>query len=220
MSTLAQLAARTAQLLLDTGAAVFPTALLSETINHALDDYSEANPLVRETIISAPAAGREIALSALTGITDVIDIWWPYHSTSAEEWPPPRVPGFELWWDDGQPVLVLTQADGDQPQTDDEIRVWYTHGHTIQNLNGEAATTLPPHHESLIVRGAAGYALNARAIDLAEDNTLGTSATPNYSTMADLWLTEFRQRLTEIRTRSAARRQPYPTGYRADKWDK
>ena len=97
-----------------------------------------------------------IALDALTDLTVVSDVWYPYDSTAAEVWPPERPAGYELHWDDARPVLVLTSKDGAQPQANDEMRIFYGKPHTIQDLDSAAATTVPTEHEALIIRGAAG----------------------------------------------------------------
>ena len=123
--TLAQYEARVAVFLMDTGNTIWPTATLDECIRLALHEYSEANPLGVETVITLPGDGREVALNALPGLTAVTDVWWPYDSAATTEtWPPNRVRGFRMYWDDDQPVLYLETEDDTQPQQDDELRLW------------------------------------------------------------------------------------------------
>src|SRR3989304_9242805 len=126
MSTLAEVRDRVELMLQDTGNAIFATSLIDESIQQALDQYNMVNPQGKETVITLPGDGREIALDSITGLTKVTEVWWAYDSTaSAETWPPNRVKGWRLWWDDARPVLFLDTIDQSEPQTEDEVRVWY-----------------------------------------------------------------------------------------------
>ncbi len=129
--------------------------------------YNLHLPLELETVLILPGDGREIALNTLTGLSKVTNVWWPYDSTT-EVWPPNRVRGFRVYWDDARPVLFLDRFDGDQPQTDDELRIWYTGMQTIQDLDSATTTTIPDEHYSLLCTGAAGHAAMSRAVDLIE----------------------------------------------------
>ena len=140
MSTLAEFRDRVEQVLQDTGNAIWDTATIDESLKHALDQYNGVNPVHMETVIVLPGDGREIALSGITGLIDVLDAWWPYDSVAtAETWPPNRVAGWRLWWDDAQPLLFLEIDAGAQPKTDEEVRIWYTKRHTIEGLEGGSA---------------------------------------------------------------------------------
>lgn len=105
--TLAQFQSRLAAFLMDEANAVWPTTSLDESLRQALNEYSEANPLSMESVLTVPAAGREIALDGLSGLQQVTEIWWPYDSAaSAQGWPPNRPRGWRLWWDDARAVLL------------------------------------------------------------------------------------------------------------------
>ena len=106
-------------------------------------------------MITLPGDGREIALSDLTGLTEVTQVWWPYDFDAASEtWPPNKVKGWRLWWDDAQVVLFLDIIDGSQPQTDEEVRIWYVIPHTIQDVDSADSTTIQDAHITKIVEGA------------------------------------------------------------------
>src|SRR3990167_7969237 len=108
MSTLAQLETRLAQQLGDTANAIWATAALDEAIRQALEEYNQAAPKGLETVITLPGDGREIALSGVSNLLDVAEVWWPYDSDAVtEQWPPNQVKGWRLWWDDASPVLFL-----------------------------------------------------------------------------------------------------------------
>src|SRR5436309_13301084 len=125
MSTLAQLEARVSARLVDATNAVFSLATIDEALRSALSDYTEACPLTSETYITTPAAGREIALSGVSGFLALTNVWWPF-DPDTEVWPPNQVGGWRVWWDDAQPLLILSSKTGSQPAASDNVRLWYT----------------------------------------------------------------------------------------------
>lgn len=228
-STLAQLEAQVAALLMDSGNAIFSTSVIDAALRMALSEYSDAAPLAMETVLTLPGDGREIALSSLSGLVNVTEAWWPFDSdATSETWPPNRVRGFRLWWDDASPVLFLDLDDGasgvhsSEPQGDDEIRIWYTKPHTIQNLDS-ASTTTVGEHESLIVRGAAGLACLGRAADVNETAVNMAVSTPNYAALANRFLNQmdfgFYPRLYVLRSQSKARGRAFSDGWKLDKYE-
>jgi len=220
-STLAQFRTRIAARLVDASNAVWSTTTLDEALLTALHDYSRVHPNTTETVITLPGDGREIALSALTGLLDVSEVWWPYDSTPAEEtWPPNRVGGFRLWWDLGSPVLFLDTADNDQPQLNDELRLWYSLLHTIQNLDSGAITTVRPDHESGLVTGAAAYAALSETVDQVGQVHIDPDETKTLQTWGAARLVEFNAWLETLRAQSARSGKPWADqGWRLDKWD-
>ena len=221
-STLAQLEARVGQFLMDATASIWPAATIDEGLRLALHEYSQTNPCSMETALVLPADGREIALNGVANLLDVTEVWWPYSSLAgAEVWPPNRVAGFRLWWDDAQPVLHLTSKDGSQPQQGDELRLWYTVPQTIQNLDGGDITTLRTVDESLIVLGAAGHCCFSRSVDLTETAASSVTATPNYAALGSRFLKEFRYLLAKLRPASPTSpgASPFGAGWALDSWD-
>src|SRR3990167_3296396 len=105
--TLAQYKVRVLALLMDSGAAIWTVAsdVSAECLRLALHEYSDATPCARETYIVAPAAGRELALSGISGLRGVTDVWFPF-DPAGEIWPPSHVP-FRVWWDAGSRLLFL-----------------------------------------------------------------------------------------------------------------
>jgi hypothetical protein len=219
-STLAQLEARVGQFLMDAAAAVWPTTTIDEGLRLALQEYTQSNPSSMESVVDVLAAGREIALDSLADLLDVTEVWWPFDST-VENWPPNRVAGFRLWWDDARPVLHLTSNDGSQPQAGDELRVWYTVPQTIQNLDAADMTTLRTVDDTLIVLGAAGHCCFSRSADLAENAATSTTATPNYAALGSRFLKEFRYLLAKLRPASPMPpgASPFGAGWALDAWD-
>jgi hypothetical protein len=198
-------------------------------VRQVLGDYNQVNPRALETVITLPGDGREIALSGLDGLIQVTDVWWPYDSDADEVWPTEKPVGFRLWWDDGSPVLFLTHLYGTQPQADDEMRIFYTASHTIQNLDSASSTTPIASHEFMIVRGAAGLACLGRGVDLNETAANMAVSTPNYAALARLFLQNGRPELApigfypwlaQIRSLAQNRGDAYArVGWRMDKYD-
>src|SRR3990167_722208 len=157
---LAPYLARIGDILLDPTWLVYFEYSAVESLRAALHEYSLISPQECETLLLLPGDGREIALNtvSITGdLLGVIDVWWPYDSSAAEEaWPPNRVKGWSLLWDNGQPLLVLTDYTGAQPEHGDELRLWYTARHTIDGLDSAAGTTIPDQHETALCDAAAG----------------------------------------------------------------
>lgn len=221
--TLAQYEARIAAFLMDATYAIFSTTLIDESVRLALHEYSVANPLAVETVVVLPGSGREIALDSLGEILGVHSVRWPYDSSVAEVWPPNDVLGFRVWWDDARAVLFLNTRDAAQPQAGDELRLWYSKPHMIQNLDSAAATTIPAPHESVLCIGAAGFCAFARATDLSETTGVSAVSTPNLAALGSRWLKEFRGRLNAMRWNAqpaGVSGAPYAAaGWTLDKWD-
>lgn len=221
MSTLAQLRDRVEQSLLDVSNAIFTTELIDECLRQALDQYNQANPHSLETVIELPGDGREIALDALTDLSQVTEVWWPYDSAAAvESWPPNRVTGFRVYWDDARPVLFLDVLAGAQPQAGEEVRIWYVARHTIQGLDAAAVTTLPGEHESMLVIGAAGHAAMARALDLLESSGTDLYAIGLMATWGRARQREYAAFLKGLKERGARSGMPWGAGWSLDQWDR
>jgi hypothetical protein len=218
MSNLSQLQTRLAARLVDAANAVFSTTTLEEALRSALSDYTAAVPLTMETVLTLPAAGREIALNNVSGLIGVTDVWWPYDSL-APAWPPNRVRGFRLWWDDAQPVLFLANVAGAEPQADDELRLWYTRAHSLEDLDGGALTTVPVHHESALVTGAAGYAALSENVDQIGALHLDTTESAELRRWASARLAEWQRFLLAARAGVPAPGPAWGAGWVLDRFE-
>lgn len=220
MTALAGIRDRIEQMLQDEANAIFDTDVIDEGIRMALDQYNFVKPLKMETVITLPGDGREIALSGVSGLLNVLDVWWPYDSDAADEtWPPNRVRGWRLWWDDQQPVLFLEITEGSQPQTNEELRLWYTKRQTIQDLDSAATTTLRGDHESIIVLGAAGHAAMSRTVDLIEVVGTDLYQVGMLGTWGQRKIREFQAELKKIQAKQTRRGPFWLSGWSLDKWD-
>jgi hypothetical protein len=220
MSTLAQLRDRVEQILVDLTNAIFSTTLIDECLRQALDQYNQASPMANETVLVLPGDGREIALDSLSNLAQVTDVWWPYDSAATSEtWPPNRVTGYRVYWDDARPVLFLDILAGEQPQASDEVRVWYVARHAIQDLDSAAATTLPLEHETMLAIGAAGHAAMSRALDLLETAGTDLYAIGLMATWGRARQREYAGFLKGLKEREVRAGRPWGAGWNMDKWD-
>jgi hypothetical protein len=207
-----------ATVLADAAGLVFSAGALDEALRAALADYSQAAPHTLEAVLTLAAAGREIDLSALVGLLGVTDVWWPF-SEAAEIWPPNQVRGWRHWVAAGAPKLLLSPLDGAQPQAGDQVRIWYTATHTVQDLDGAAATTVPASHETGLVRGAAGYAAASHDLDQAGGIHLDPDENKTLRAWSELRLAEFRAWLGRVRAATRPAGPPYGPGWALDAFD-
>jgi hypothetical protein len=220
MTALAGIRDRIEVMLMDTGNAIWDTGTIDEALRLALDQYNMVNPLHMETVITLPGDGREIALSGISGLLYVSNVWWPYDSDATEEtWPPNKVRGWRLWWDDAQAVLFLEIEEGSQPQLDEEVRVWYAKRQTIQDLDSASITSVRGDHESILVMGAAGHAAMSRTADLIETANTDLFQVGLLGTWGQRKIREFQSHLKAIQRESARRGPSWNVGWSLDKWD-
>jgi hypothetical protein len=218
MSTLAQLETRVAARLTDSANAIYTTATIDEALRSALSDYSNVLPLASETYITLPAAGREIALNGISGLLQVLDVWWPY-DPDTEVWPPNQVAGFRIFWDDAQPVLILASRSANQPQLNDNVRVWYTKAQTIQNLDAAAVTTVFTNHESMLVTGAAAYCAGSENMDQIGTVRVDPAEVPALQAWAAARMAEWQTWLGKLAAMAPSFGPPFAGGWGIDKWD-
>jgi len=190
-ATLATIRDRVEQLLVDTSNAIWATGLIDESIDQSLSSYSSIRPQITKTPLALTSIlstnGREIDISAVTGLVSVTDVWVPY--LAADDKAQKR--RFEHWLD--QEVINL--PDGAAVETTDTARVFYGKAHTLNGLNSAGATTFKTGDDSLIVIGAAGYACLSRAVDLLEQVTLGRQTAEELQALGVGYLAEFWRRL-------------------------
>ena len=145
----------------DSGNTRWATDDTDEAIRTALEHYSREQPHHVIGTIALSAAGREIDISALTGLLRVEKVWWDYDSTTPGY--PPNWRQFEMW-----PGSILYIDDRSEPANGDTLRIWYTKMHTLNGLDSASATTLPAEDADIIVTGASYFAARARALELSE----------------------------------------------------
>ena len=165
MSDLAALRGRAALLLGDSSYTRYSTDMIVEALRSALAELNRSAPQTSESVLSLTSAGREVDLSDINGLVEVLDAWWPYES---EGWPPNRVSGWRLYWQSGSPVLLLHDGAGGEPQAGESLRLWYAAAHTLEYLDGATSTSLPADWETALVEAAAGGCAVLRGLALIE----------------------------------------------------
>jgi len=192
--TLANLRDRVEESLMDSGNTIWSTTTLDEAIRHALDEYFAVLPLRGASSLALTAVlsanGREIDISGISGLVDVIDVWGPYVAADDK----PKVRKFDFWLD--QQIVYV--SDGEALETTETARIFYTKQHTLNGLDGASATTFRLGDDSLIVLGATGYACFSRATDLIEQVKIDQNAVDGLRELGKESLTAFRSRLVKI----------------------
>ena len=219
-ATLATLQNRVEQKLADTTHNIWTPADLEEAIRAALDEYSKTRPRQAVAAVTLEAAGREIDISDVTGLLQVVDLWLPYTAASPE-YPPNRRP-FRHWPDLGLLVVVddpEASAFG-EPAAGEVARVFYTAMQTLNGLDNATATTVQPDDESLLVTGAAGHAATSRAVDLAEQVSIDRLVSQQVRAWGLNQLQEFRAGLRAIARQLATTSPPWIPLPPRDRWDR
>lgn len=186
IKTLANIRDRVELALQDTGNAIWAAGDIDEAITEALEEYSRDNPHHKIGTVTTSAAGREHSISALTGIQRVERVWWDYDSDTPGY--PPRWRHFAVW-----PGAILYIDDDEEPASGDVIRIWYTLKHTLDDLDGASATTIPDEDIGYIVLGSAQHAARSRAIELAEQATVDKEVVKRLLTYAKEMGVQFRR---------------------------
>lgn len=169
MSTLANFRTWARLELSDSGSLIWSDDEIDQGLRQALGEYSLALPSSQESVLELPGDGWEVALDGLVGLQCVLDCHYPYDSSlSGAAQLANQTLSWRLWWDDARPVLALRTAGERLPRAGEEIRVWYSTRHTIQDLDGAAASSVRAGHEQLLVSGAGGYAALQRVINNLE----------------------------------------------------
>lgn len=151
---LVELRGRVRAALADTNGLAWKDEMLDESLREALDMLSMSLPRTVSAAFTAQA-GLEVELAGTAGLLDVLEVW----RTDGE---PRAVKGWILAWHANLPRLRLSAREG-ALRAGERLKVVYTALHTLEGLNGAAQTSLHPRYESLLVSGAAGYAVERRA---------------------------------------------------------
>jgi hypothetical protein len=181
----------------DSGNAVWSTDDVDRAITRALREYSLVNPERAVGTINLAADGREISLSALTGLTGVVRVWYPYTSSDPED--PPQWRRWELW---GSTLYIL---DGDEPASGDVVRVYYHKQHTIDGLAGESTTTVPGEDEEVVVVGAGAFGALQKARSAVGTAGVSTETPEQWLRWGLERMTEFNEALGAVRRRELLR---------------
>ncbi len=149
---LVEMRARLRTALADSNGLVWKDEMLDESLREALDLLSLALP--RKCSVDLDAlAGAEVEIGGLAGLVDVLEVW----RAVGMDWQP--VKGWALLWHGNLPRLRPYPA----LAVDGRLRVVYTALHSLAGLDGALETSLDARYASLLVNGAAGFAVERRA---------------------------------------------------------
>ncbi len=152
----------------DGGTAVWTDAQLDTALRAALADYSRVTARTVAATLTLGSGGREVSLASLPGLLTPRMIWLPYTLSDPED--PPNARHFIPL----SPTTVYL-ADGPEPVAGETARVFYLALHTVDGLDGASATSVPTWHEQGLALGAAAYAAEARARQLAEAENVASA---------------------------------------------
>jgi len=203
MSNLAALVDLVEADLKDTANATWSAAEIEQHLRRALNDYSVVNPAHDNDVLAVATNTREISLSALTGLTDVVDVWYPYDESDPQY--PAKRPAWDMIDQDTIFLLVTENPTGDAT---DKMRLFYTKPQTIEDLDAAAATTVPLADEYILVIGATAYAMQQLARQSIGTVTVSGWTPKQLTDWAWARQLDFRAKLQIIRQRMALMRDP------------
>ncbi|MBC7262114.1 MAG: hypothetical protein H5T63_08875 [Chloroflexi bacterium] len=180
---------RVASLLADTSYSDWAADDLDAAIRMALDELSLSLPAVADTVIEAVDDQREYDLSAVDGLVDVIEVWYPYLADD-EDYSSARPVSFRML-----DRFTLYLGCADNPDASYDLRIFYTTRHTLEGLDSATATTLSADEKAALVVGAAGYAAIAKARELMNQVTMGTDVPRALQQWGEQRLAEFSRRV-------------------------
>jgi hypothetical protein len=189
---------------------------LDEAIRLILSEFSDAYPYSADDTLTLAADGREIDISSLTGLLNIVEVMWPYDST---DWPHDVVSDWRLLYDEGVATLLFDRVDGGEPVTGEKVRLRWNKLQEIKDLDSAAATTLQDEHISMFVIGCAGQAAMLRVIDLVEEATADLYQVSLIGVWASAQLSTFRFWLKKLQIGRHGKSLNSYGGWVMDKWD-
>ena len=149
-------------------------------IQRVVDEYSLRAPIQQQTDLATTDGDTEVDISTLTGIVKVETVEFPIGET------PRNFQRFDYW-----AGALYMQDEGDGT----DARVRWLKKHTL----ALASTTIPVHHDEIIVLGATGYlAMSASANTVDRAFIAGHYGTVSYREWAVERLKRYDQRLKQL----------------------
>lgn len=190
MTTLADLRDRLRIELHDEDEARWEDATLDHHLMRAVRELSNWSPFERKTTLTTTPGSRELSLSSLTDLVEVLAAEYP-----VEQYPPQYVQ-FSVF------AGALTLLGDDAPGGVDDVNVYWGAVHEVD----VDSSTLPSIQEDIVVLGAAGYAATEWAnFATNRANIAGAEAFEQYSTWGADALRRFQEQLKHLREVSRVR---------------
>ena len=165
-------------------------AELDRHIDHALREFSIAQPREQTVVLSTTAGSRDLSLSSLTDLVQVEAAEFP-----KDKYPPIYVQ-FSIW--ESTLTMLVDQA----PGAAEEVKVFYGKLHTLD----ATTSTIPPQMEDLVAAGSAGYAaVEWSSFATNRVNVGGSDTWRQYLTWGQQRLAYFHQRLVKLSRKGSLR---------------
>ena len=208
MPTIDLLTPRLLLILGDVSANRFTDTITDEAWKLTLAEYSYAVPNIITDTHTVISAGREQALN-FDGLISITQILFPWKNDLEEM--DPHQP-YYFYFTDGLPIVYIGGTR--TPAVGDKLRITYAAKHTIDDVDGAVASTVPPQDFELLLLGAAGHAARLRTSIYSES----FSNHPELKLFAIDNLAQYRATLRTLQRQSS--RQPLPAqGFKLDNWD-
>ena len=158
---------RVEALLDDAGNAEWTAAELEQALRLALADLSVALPVHCVTALHAADRTWEYSLSAVSGLVEVTEVWYPYLAADGtfKRAHPVR------WRRIDDATLLIEPPE--EPSAAYDLRLFFTRCQTVAGLDGAAVTTVREAEKALLVRGGAAFAALAKSRGLTNEVTIG-----------------------------------------------
>jgi hypothetical protein len=205
---------RIEDLLKDSGNSDWSTSEIDNALRLALHELSEEVPAHGVTTLDAVDDTWEYSLSGVSGLLEVVEVWYPYLSTDDTYKKPHPVQWRML---DDSTLLIDPDLD---PDSTYDLRIFYNKLQTLTGLDSATATTLTAGMKSALVFGAAGYCAIALAVDKIDAVTIGGAAPEDLRKWAWARVQEFERRVTRIAEQAVASESSIVGWWEVDKWEK
>ncbi|MBC7234034.1 MAG: hypothetical protein H5T68_12425 [Chloroflexi bacterium] len=200
---------RVESLLADSSNAEWSTSELDDAIRLALHELSRDLPVLADATVDAADDTWEYSMASMSGLVDVVEVWYPYSATDASDKKPSPV-SWRMIDDD---TLLLDESV--EPDGEYDLRVFYTKMQSLAGLDSALETTLSAGEKAALVIGAAGYAAIAKARERMNEVTLGVDVPRTLQRWGEQRLAEFRQRVAALAERAATGEDARVSGWDA-----
>jgi hypothetical protein len=212
MITLSTLKLRVLQVLDDPNGTRFGSGLLDESVRLALDALDQRLPRLANVELAVTAAGRDQPITGIEDCLYLVSLYLSQEDRLSREMEPETE--FSYLFREGLPTLHFSGRL--YPKGGETLHITYAARHTLQGLDGTAATSLPAAYETALVNGAAGQACLLRAARLVESYGVRSNEAPRLMELSRLHLDSFERTLNSLKV---LQEFGFPPGFALDSED-
>jgi hypothetical protein len=151
-------------------AATWTNALKDAALRMALAAIGTHGPVYESTVTLAAGGAEQDLAALLPGLLTVESLAWPWSDGA------PFAAQVAAWRPIGAPGCVRFEEGGGIPAAGDAVRVRHRIAHTLDGLDGAAATTVPDAYRLTLAAGAAGAACALRLRQIGENPAIPAAA--------------------------------------------